>query len=246
VFEVFLQPASWAAIATLTLLEIVLGIDNIVFIAILSARLPKQQRALGQRLGLALALVTRLLLLFTISWITGLEHPLVVVAGFGVSGRALILLAGGLFLIVKSTTEIYRKTEMVEERDGKAAAAVASLGSVIVQIALMDIIFSLDSIVTAVGMVNKLPLMITAIVISMAVMIVFADRVSHFINDHPSLKILALAFLLLIGVLLVAEGAGAAFPRGYVYFAMAFALVVDLLQMRHETNAARLSGRQVP
>lgn len=238
--ELFLQPASWAAIATLTLLEIVLGIDNIVFIAILSARLPKAQQALGQRLGLAMALLTRLLLLFTISWITSLEHPLFSVGGSGVSGRALILLAGGLFLIVKSTREIYHKTEMTEERDGGKKAAVAGLGAVVVQIALMDIIFSLDSIVTAVGMVSKLPLMIVAIVIAMAVMIAFADRVSAFINEHPSLKILALAFLLLIGVLLVAEGAGREFPRGYVYFAMAFALGVDLLQMRYESNRTKL------
>jgi len=238
--DLFLQPASWAAIATLTLLEIVLGIDNIVFIAILSARLPKDKQVLGQRLGLGLALVTLLLLLLTISWITGLEHPLFTVAGFGVSGRALILLAGGLFLIVKSTREIYHKTEMVEERDGAKAGGTASMGAVIVQIALMDIIFSLDSIVTAVGMVKELALMVVAILIAMAVMVVFADRVSRFINEHPSLKILALAFLMLIGVLLVAEGAGREFPRGYVYFAMAFALGVDLLQMRYEANRRKL------
>ncbi len=237
-FEIFLQPSSWIAIATLTLLEIVLGIDNIVFIAILSARLPRDTQKTAQQLGLALALLTRLVLLFAISWITSLEHPLFVVAGFGVSGRALILLGGGIFLIVKSTREIYEKTEMVEEH-GARTAAVATLGAVVAQIALMDMIFSLDSIVTAVGMVNKLPLMVTAIVLAMIVMIVFANRVSTFINDHPSLKILALAFLLLIGVLLVAEGMGREFPRGYVYFAMAFALAVDLLQMRYEANAAR-------
>lgn len=241
--DLFLQPASWAAIATLTLLEIVLGIDNIVFIAILTARLPKEKQATGRRLGLALALVTRLLLLFAISWITGLEQPLLTVAGFDVSGRALILLAGGLFLIVKSTREIYAKTEMTEERAGKRPSAPAGLGPVVVQVALMDIIFSLDSIVTAVGMVSKLPLMIMAIVIAMLVMFVFADKVSSFINDHPSLKILALAFLLLIGVLLVAEGAGAEFPRGYVYFAMAFALGVDLLQMRYESNREKHAAR---
>lgn len=235
--ELFLQPASWIAVATLTLLEIVLGIDNIVFIAILSARLPRDKQKMAQQLGLAVALVTRLILLFAISWITSLEHPLFSVAGFGVSGRALILLGGGLFLIVKSTREIYQKTEMIEERG--AEAAVATVGAVIVQIALMDMIFSLDSIVTAVGMVNKLPLMVTAIVLAMIVMIAFANRVSGFINDHPSLKILALAFLLLIGVLLVAEGMGREFPRGYVYFAMAFALGVDLLQMRYEANAAK-------
>jgi len=241
--ELFMQPASWAAIATLTLLEIVLGIDNIVFIAILSARLPKDQQVLGQRLGLGLALLTRLLLLFTISWITGLEHPLFSVMGFDVSGRAIILLAGGLFLIVKSTREIYHKTECIEERAGAKKAAVAGMGAVIVQIALMDIIFSLDSIVTAVGMVSHLELMVVAIVIAMVVMVVFADRVSRFINDHPSLKILALAFLMLIGVLLVAEGAGREFPRGYVYFGMAFALGVDLLQMRYEANKAKLASK---
>ncbi len=236
--DLFMEPSNWAAVATLTLLEIVLGIDNIVFIAILSGRLPKDRQPLAQRLGLALALVTRLVLLFAISWITSLEHPLVTVAGFGLSGRAIILLAGGLFLIVKSTREIYEKTELAGEEGGPKAGR-STLSGIVVQIALMDVIFSLDSIVTAVGMVNKLPLMVTAIVLAMIVMIVFANRVSTFINDHPSLKILALSFLLLIGVLLVAEGAGVEFPRGYVYFAMAFALGVDLIQMRSEANAVR-------
>jgi predicted tellurium resistance membrane protein TerC len=238
VLELFAQPASWAAIATLTALEIVLGIDNIVFIAILSARLPRERRAFAQRLGLALALVTRLLLLFAVSWITRLQRPLLTVAGVGLSGRALILLAGGLFLMVKSTREIYHKTEAIEE-EGPQSARAGGVGGVVVQIALMDVIFSLDSIVTAVGMVNQLALMVTAVVLAMIVMIAFANRVSRFIDDHPSLKILALAFLLLIGVLLVAEGSGFEFPRAYVYFAMAFALVVDLLQMRSEASAAR-------
>ncbi|HEX9093324.1 MAG TPA: TerC family protein [Coriobacteriia bacterium] len=236
--DIFLQPASWAAIATLTLLEIVLGVDNIVFIAILAGRLPKEQQPSAQRLGLAAALVTRLLLLFAISWITRLERPLFELLGHGFSGRSIILLAGGLFLLVKAVREIYAKTELLDDH-APAAKAVAGLGAVVVQIALMDIIFSLDSIITAVGMVKQLPLMVTAIVIAMAVMVVFASKVGAFVNDHPSIKILALSFLLLIGVLLVAEGTGYELPRGYVYFAMAFALVVDLLQMRYEANVRR-------
>lgn len=234
--ELFLQPESWIAIATLTLLEIVLGIDNLVFVAILSSRVPEAQQPKARRSGLALALVTRLALLFSLSWVMGLERPLLTVMGYGFTGRSLILLAGGLFLIAKATREIYDKTELAHEEHPRAAAAAKAFGMVIVQIALIDIVFSLDSIITAVGMVKELPLMVAAIVIAMAFMVLAAETVSGFINRHPSLKILALSFLLLIGVMLIAEGTGRHVEKGYIYFAMGFSLLVETLNIRRRTN----------
>lgn len=238
-FELFTRPESWAAIATLTLLEIVLAIDNIVFIAILSGKLPPDRQAIARKIGLSLALIMRIFLLLTLSWIIRLEKPLFELAGFEFSGRSLIMLAGGLFLIAKATIEIYRKIELLgAEVSPGASATTAAFGLIIFQIALMDMVFSLESVITAVGMVREIPLMITAIAISIIVMMIFADPVSEYVNKHSSLKILALSFLLLIGVLLVAEGTGYHMPRGYVYFAMGFSLMVEFLNMRYRRKQA--------
>jgi predicted tellurium resistance membrane protein TerC len=220
------------ALATLSAMEIVLGIDNVVFIAILVGRLPEARRELARRLGLILALGIRVLLLFAITWMMGLTAPLVSVLGHGVSGRDLILLGGGLFLIFKATVEIYNKVE-AGHHEQTAAAARAAFAWVIFQILLLDIVFSLDSVITAVGMANDLGIMVTAMVIAMLIMLLSAGAVSRFIDSHPSLKILALAFLLLIGVMLVAEGMGSHIEKGYIYFAMAFSLLVELVNMRY-------------
>jgi predicted tellurium resistance membrane protein TerC len=219
------------ALATLSAMEIVLGIDNVVFIAILVGRLPQARRELARRIGLILALGIRILLLFAISWMMGLTAPLFTF-GRGFSGRDLILLGGGLFLIFKATLEIYNKVE-AGHNEQTAAAARAAFAWVIFQILLLDIVFSLDSVITAVGMADDLGIMVTAMVIAMLVMLVSAGAVSRFIDSHPSLKILALAFLLLIGVMLVAEGMGTHIEKGYIYFAMAFSLLVELINMRY-------------
>lgn len=247
--ELLSQPQNWIAIATLALLEIVLGIDNLVFIAILTSRLPKERQKLARQLGLALALGTRLILLFSISWIIGLTKPLFPPFGLlgheiEVTGRALILFVGGLFLIYKSVGEIYHKVEMKGEGQGSdKRKKAATFGAVLANIALMDIIFSLDSVITAIGMVDRVELMVIGVVIAMVVMIVFANSVSEFINQNPSLKILALAFLLMIGTLLTAEAELLPIPfefnKGYVYFAMAFSLVVEFVEMRYERNMAK-------
>lgn len=239
------DPNTWIAVVTLALLEIVLGIDNLVFIAILTGRLPKEQQKPARQFGLAAALVTRLLLLFSLSWIARLTTPLVTLdwlrlhgEGFAVTGKSMVLLGGGLFLIYKSVSETYHKVELGDE--GVRASTVSrSLWLVVGNIALMDIVFSLDSVVTAVGMVNKIPIMVAGIVIAMVVMVTFADPVSNFINKHASLKILALAFLLLIGVLLVGESIGYEIPKALVYFAMFFALAIQMIQMRYDANATR-------
>jgi len=222
------------ALTTLTAMEIVLGIDNVVFIAILVGRLAEGQRELARRLGLILALGIRVGLLLTISWIMSLTAPLVTVVGHDVSGRDLILLGGGLFLIFKATREIYEKVE-ASHPEGRVVGpgGRSTFWWVLAQILLLDIVFSLDSVITAVGMANQLAIMVTGMVIAMLVMLVSAATVSRFIEHHPSLKILALAFLLLIGVMLVAEGMGSHMEKGYIYFAMAFSLFVEMLNMRH-------------
>src|SRR5262245_14815270 len=225
-------------LATLTLMEIVLGIDNVVFIAILVGKLPAVQQNLARRLGLTLALGIRILLLLTISWIMGLTKPLVTVWGTDISGRSLILLAGGLFLIFKATREIYEKVEGgAHEEAGEGPRA--AFGWVLFQILVLDIVFSLDSVITAVGMANQISIMVAAMVIAMLVMLASAASVSDFVERHPSIKILALAFLLLIGVMLVAEGMGTHVAKGYVYFAMAFSLFVEMLNMRYRRRRAR-------
>jgi predicted tellurium resistance membrane protein TerC len=220
------------ALVTLSAMEIVLGIDNVVFIAILTGKLPAKQQNGARRLGLILALVIRIGLLFMIAWIMGLTRPLFDVANHPFSGRDLILLGGGLFLIFKATWEIYDKLE-AEHEPGDGAKGRATYTMVLVQILLLDIVFSLDSVITAVGMAQQISIMVIAMVIAMLVMLVSASAVSGFVERHPSIKILALAFLLLIGVMLVAEGMGQHVPKGYIYFAMAFSLGVELINMQY-------------
>ena len=237
--DAFLTTEGLIALATLTVMEIVLGIDNVVFIAILVGRLPNQQQGLARRLGLILALGMRIGLLFALTWIMGLTRPLFEVLGRGLSGRDLILLAGGLFLIFKATWEIYDKLEVVHE--GSLGRSRGAFLSTIVQILLLDIVFSLDSVITAVGMANRLSIMIAAMVLAMLVMLWAAGPVSVFVERRPSVKFLALAFLLLIGVMLVAEGMGSHVDKGYIYFAMAFSLFVEMLNLRYRRNRQPVS-----
>jgi predicted tellurium resistance membrane protein TerC len=219
------------ALATLSLLEIVLGIDNIVFISILSAKLPPEQRARGRRIGLALAMLTRIALLLSLSWVMRLVDPLFSILGRSLSGKDLILLGGGLFLIGKATFEIHERLEGPEHGPDPGSAK-AGFAGIVVQIMLLDIVFSLDSVITAVGMAQQIWVMITAVVLSVAVMMLFAGAVGDFVERHPTIKVLALSFLILIGVMLVGEGLGQHIRKGYVYFAMAFSLGVELLNMR--------------
>jgi predicted tellurium resistance membrane protein TerC len=220
----------WIALATLTVLEIVLGIDNIVFISILAGKLRAEDRGRARTLGLTLAMVTRILLLLSITWVMGLTAPLFEVFDQEVSGRDLILVVGGLFLIAKSTHEIHDKLEG-EEGHGSAKAA-ASFGAVLVQIALLDIVFSLDSVITAVGMADHVSVMIVAVVAAVGVMLVSAGPISAFVEKHPTVKMLALSFLLLIGVSLIAEGFDQHIPKGYIYFAMGFSIFVEMINLR--------------
>jgi predicted tellurium resistance membrane protein TerC len=230
------------ALVTLTAMEIVLGIDNIVFLAILTGKLPASQQGKARRIGLFLAMIMRILLLLTLTWIMRLTAPLFAVLGHAVSGRDLILLAGGVFLIAKATWEIHDKLE-VPEPHGPATAKVGSFGAAIVQIVALDIIFSLDSVLAAVGMAKHLSVMVAAVVAAVGVMLVFADAVCRLIERHPTLKMLALSFLLLIGVMLVAEGSGRHIEKGYIYFAMAFSLLVELLNMRVRRHVAAAPAR---
>jgi predicted tellurium resistance membrane protein TerC len=226
-----LSPQTLIAFLTLLALELVLGIDNIVFISILAGRLPREQQNLAIRLGLGAALLTRILLLLMLSWIIGLTAPLFQVLGQAISGRDLILLAGGLFLLFKATREIHHKLEGDQENRG-AAAVYASFGGVIVQIMLLDIVFSIDSVVTAVGMVSRVEIMIAAIMVAIIIVMFFATRISNFVHQHPTVKMLALSFLLLIGTTLIAEGFHHHIPKGYIYFAIAFAALVEVLNLR--------------
>jgi len=230
------------ALATLAALEIVLGVDNVVFIAILTGRLPARQQAVARRIGLILALGIRIGLLFTISWLMGLTRPLFAVLGHPLTGRDLILIVGGLFLVGKATWEIYDKLEVehVERERGSRGRFAA----VIAQILVLDIVFSLDSVITAVGMANELSVMVAAMVIAMLVMLVSMGAVAGFIEHHPSVKILALAFLLLIGVVLVADGMGQHVSKAYIYIAMAFSLFVELLNLRYRTRRQPVRLRQ--
>jgi predicted tellurium resistance membrane protein TerC len=224
------DPQAWIALLTLTALEIVLGIDNIVFISILAEKLPKEQEASGRSVGLLGAMLTRILLLLSLNWLTRLTNSLFSVLGHDVSGRDLILLAGGLFLLAKSTVEIHQK---LEGKEGHRSAQVsATFASVVVQIMLLDIVFSLDSVITAVGMANELAIMITAVVIAVFIMLAASGPISRFVNEHPTIKILALSFLLLIGVSLVAEGLAFTIPKGYIYFAMGFSVFVEMLNLQ--------------
>ncbi|CAO3441467.1 UPF0053 inner membrane protein YgdQ [Azospirillum argentinense] len=227
--ELFSDPQVWASLLTLTALEIVLGIDNIIFISIMAAKLPVHQQQKARQLGLALALLMRLALLASISWVATLTEPLITVLGMGFSGRDLILLGGGLFLLAKGTIEIHNTVEGHEE--DSAAPKLASFGAVVGQIIVLDIVFSLDSVITAVGMSNDLPVMVTAVVIAMAVMLFAARPVGDFVNRHVTVKMLALSFLLLVGVALIADGFGFHIPKGYLYFAIAFSTLVEALNL---------------
>jgi predicted tellurium resistance membrane protein TerC len=235
--EALFSADNLVALLTLTVLEIVLGVDNIIFISILAGKLPLEQQQRARQTGLALALITRILLLLSLSWIISLEEDLFSVVGFGFSGRDLILLGGGLFLIAKATYEIH---ERLEGETGHAAVKGAvSFTSVIIQILLLDIVFSLDSVITAVGMADEVIIMIAAVIIAVGVMLLAAGAISDFVNRHPTVKMLALAFLLLIGVNLVAEGFGQHIPKGYIYFAMAFSVFVELLNLRARSVSAK-------
>ena len=224
------SPEAWMALATLTLLEIVLGIDNIIFISILVGRLPEHQRARGRFIGLGLAMLTRIMLLLSLAWVMGLTATLFEVASYAISGRDLILIGGGLFLLAKSSLEIHHSLE--GEEDGHDAKGHPSFLSVMVQIAVIDIVFSLDSVITAVGLADHVPVMIIAIVLSVLVMMVAAGTISDFVDRHPSIKMLALSFLILIGMALVGEGLDMHIPKGYIYFAMAFSVCVEMLNIR--------------
>ncbi len=224
------DPQIWIAFATLTVLELVLGIDNVIFISILSGKLPAEQQSKARYIGLALALLMRVILLFSLSWVIGLTAPLFSAFGRDISGKDLVLLIGGLFLIGKATHEIHGSLEGEEGHASKKT--YASFAGVIIQIMLLDIVFSLDSVITAIGMVEQIEIMIAAVVISIIVMMAFAGSIGAFVQRHPTIKMLALSFLLLIGVMLVAEGFHQKIPKGYIYFAMAFSVVVELLNMK--------------
>jgi len=229
------DPNVWIAFATLTLLELVLGIDNVIFISILSGRLPAEQQPKARFIGLALALVMRVILLFSLTWVMGLTEPFFTILDQSVSGRDLILLIGGLFLIAKSTHEIHGSLEGEEGHESKKV--YAGFASIIIQITLLDIVFSLDSVITAVGMVDNIWIMIAAVVISIIAMMLFAGSIGAFVQRHPTIKMLALSFLLLIGVTLIAEGLHQHIPKGYIYFAMAFSVLVEILNMRLRKKA---------
>jgi len=225
------SPEAWISLATLAAMEVVLGIDNVVFLTILAGKLPAGQQPKARKLGLAFALVTRLGLLFAITWVMGLTRELFAVAGHGFSGRDLILLGGGLFLIGKATVEIHDKLEVAHPEELKSGGG-ASFWLTVAQIGVLDIVFSLDSVITAVGMAKDLPVMVAAMVVAMGVMMLSAGAIGDFVERHPTMKILALSFLILIGVMLTAESFGRHVEKGYIYFAMAFSLGVELLNMR--------------
>ena len=240
--EWFSDPQAWIGLLTLTVLEIVLGIDNVIFISILADKLPAGKQKRARQTGLALAMVMRILLLLSLSWIVGLTKPFFVFAGFDVTGRALILLGGGLFLIAKGTREIHYKLEGDGDDGGGQRPLLLpdppSLKSVLTQIILLDVVFSLDSVITAVGMVDEIGVMIVAVTLAVGVMMMFAGAIGGFVERHPTIKMLALSFLLLIGVNLIGEGLGFHIPKGYTYFAMAFSVFVELLNLKLRKKSA--------
>ena len=233
------SPEAWVALLTLTVMEIVLGIDNIVFISILVDKLPVEQRPRARFLGLGFAMITRILLLLCITWVMQLKDPMFALFGHAISGKDLILILGGLFLLWKSTKEIHHKVEGHEEAGHDTGKGKAALGAILVQIGILDIVFSLDSVITAVGMVDHIMVMVIAVMVAVGFMMIFAGTVSDFISRHPTVKMLALSFLLLIGTTLIAEGFHVHFQKGYVYFAMAFSVLVEMLNIRMKTRAER-------
>lgn len=233
-YEVFLEPAAWFSLLTLTLLEVVLGIDNIIFISLLTNKLPEENRKKARTAGIGLALVLRVIMLLGITWIIGFTEPLFEVFGFEATGRDLILLLGGFFLIGKSTSEIHHKIDSggrEEDKSNMKSAAAKSFASIIIQIGFLDIVFSFDSILTAIGMTEEVLIMIIAVVISLGIMLAFAGRIANFIEKHPTLQILALAFLILIGFVLVADGLHQHINKGYIYVAVAFSILVETVNI---------------
>ncbi len=243
--DLLTSPEAWIALATLTILEIVLGIDNIVFISVLADRLPPEQRQKARQLGLSAAMITRILLLFSITFIMRLTEVLFTVFEHGVSGRDLILIVGGLFLLTKSTREIHHKMEG-EAEEAVGGTKAATFRGVLIQIAILDMVFSLDSVITAVGMADDLAVMVTAVVLAVGVMMISAGPVGNFVSDHPTVKMLALSFLLLIGTSLIAEGVGFHIPKGYIYFARGFSVFVEFLNLRTHRARARKSRVRGP
>jgi predicted tellurium resistance membrane protein TerC len=239
-FDLLADPNVWASLLTLTALEIVLGIDNIIFISIMASKLPAHQQHKARQVGLALALLTRLMLLASIAWVAQLTQPMFTILSWAVSGRDLILIGGGLFLLAKGTLEIHHTVEGHEEEG--AAPKIASFRSVVIQIMFLDIVFSLDSVITAVGMSDHLPVMIAAVVIAMAVMLFASGPVGDFVNRHTTVKMLALSFLLLVGVALVADGIGFHIPKGYLYFAIAFSALVESLNLMALARRKKAAG----
>ena len=231
-FEWIASPEAWIALGTLAALEIVLGIDNIIFLSILVGRLPEHQRAFARRIGLSLAMIARLALLFSISWVMGLTEPWFTVMGNEISGRDVILIGGGLFLLVKSTQEIHHALEGADEDPSAPKVVANGLMMVLIQIMILDIVFSLDSVITAVGLVNDIEIMAIAIIAAVGVMMFAAKPIGDFVDAHPSIKILALSFLILVGVMLIIEGFDQHVPKGYIYFAMAFSVVVEMINIR--------------
>ncbi len=229
-FEWWASPEAWIALGTLTALEIVLGIDNIIFISILVGRLPVKQRAFARKVGLGLAMITRLGLLFSISWVMGLTEPWLTLFKQEISGRDVILIGGGLFLLAKATHEIHNSLEGIEDSGTKVIAA--SLGMILIQIAILDIVFSFDSVITAVGLVDHISIMAIAIILAVVVMLIAAKSIGDFVDAHPTIKILALSFLILVGVTLMVEGFDVHVPKGYIYFAMAFSVAVEMINIR--------------
>jgi len=236
-FEWIVSPEAWVALATLTALEIVLGIDNIIFLSILVGRLPEHQRALGRTLGLGFAMLTRLGLLFSLTWVMSLTHPFMSPFGYDISGRDLILIGGGLFLLYKATVEIHQSVEGGDEQ-AELRSGSSNFFVVILQIAILDIVFSLDSVITAVGLVSQVSLMAIAIIIAVGVMMFAAKSIGEFVEKHPTVKILALAFLVIVGVTLIMEGFEVHVPKGYIYFAMAFSLGVEMINIKMRKKLA--------
>ncbi len=235
--EIFLQPDTWVALLTLTFLEIVLGIDNIIFISLVAGKVPEENQKKARLGGLSIALVMRILLLLSITWIIGLTQPVLTIADFALNWRDIILISGGIFLLIKSTLEIHHKVEGQESEPGQKVKSNMSFSAAIIQIVLLDIVFSFDSILTAVGLTNEIILMIIAVIISILVMMIFAKPVGDFVNNHPTIQILALSFLILIGVMLIVEGAHHHVPKGYIYFAVFFSLLIEMLNMRYRKKA---------
>lgn len=239
ILQLLQSPDAWIALLTLTFLEVVLGIDNIIFISIVTGKLPEAEQPRARKIGLLLALVFRVALLMGISYIISFKEPLFTILEHGFSGRDLILMVGGIFLLAKSTSEIHHKVEGEHEEESDVTKAAVSFTKIIIQIIVLDIVFSFDSILTAVGLTDHVEIMIAAVIISMMIMLAFSGAISDFINEHPTLQILALSFLILIGVMLIVDGFGVHVPKGYIYASVAFSLIVEVINMKMRKNSGK-------